>query len=245
LNGLLSADILSRLIGVIDLLDGRAVHAIAGNRDDYRPLEWCGGKPLALNDFYRDLGTTGLYVADLNALTGSLIQSESISAICASATSDEVLLDVGWTGGEEQQSAAVVAQLAGNHPNTKWIAATESAESIDAVGKLAQLVSADRVLIGLDYRQEELIAGDGNEASWIARASELRCAGVVILDLATVGTSQGPSTGEICRRIKTQAPDLTIYSGGGVRTADDVQCLVDAGCDRVLVATALQRSVAK
>ena len=58
-----------RVIGVLDLLGGRAVHARAGRRDSYEPVR--GGDGVALARWYmRDVGLTELYAADLDAILG-------------------------------------------------------------------------------------------------------------------------------------------------------------------------------
>src|SRR4051812_34819322 len=56
-----------RVIGVIDLLGGRAVHARGGMRHEYEPI----GEPLDLARMYVDrYGVSELYVADLDAIRG-------------------------------------------------------------------------------------------------------------------------------------------------------------------------------
>jgi phosphoribosylformimino-5-aminoimidazole carboxamide ribotide isomerase len=241
LSDLLSAETIHRLIGVIDLLQGRAVHAVAGDRDHYRPVEFCDGDPRTLGDHYARLGVSRLYIADLDAITGGPIQVESIDRICRTAVAGETLVDIGWTGDEDDGKDREVAKLSAKYPHMLWIAATESARWVAALEKLAGSVGPARALIGLDYRGGELIAEDGDERSWIEHAVQLQCGGAVILDLASVGTSRGPSTLEICRRVRRLGPTLPLYSGGGIRSADDVRLLTEAGCDRCLVATALHQ----
>ncbi|OUT56475.1 MAG: hypothetical protein CBB71_17900 [Rhodopirellula sp. TMED11] len=78
-------------IGVIDLQAGKAVHGIAGNRDQYRNVKQfdgaktqdhaINGQATALIDCYWREGLRQFYVADLDALQGSPIQRTSIEAI--------------------------------------------------------------------------------------------------------------------------------------------------------------------
>lgn len=75
------------LIGVIDLRGGRAVHAIAGRRDEYRTIDraWCTqGNPVDLASSYfksRSLATAGgLYIADLDAILEDALALENVSA---------------------------------------------------------------------------------------------------------------------------------------------------------------------
>lgn len=63
-----------RVIGVLDLLGGRAVHARAGRRERYAPVRESAGVPieagdaLALAHTYKSLGIDELYAADLDAI---------------------------------------------------------------------------------------------------------------------------------------------------------------------------------
>lgn len=230
--------IADRIIGVIDLKAGRAVHAIAGRRDQYAPLAYCDGDPVSLALHYRSVGVSRLYLADLDAITGNAIQCDSIRDVCAQSGAAEILLDIGWHG-DATDRINYVATIANSFHNVFWIVATESAQSTDAFGKLAQLVTAERVFLGLDYQGGQPLGKVIDETSLIEQVAKANGGGVVILDLASVGMSHGPVTGAICSRVKNVAPKLAIYSGGGIRTIADAQALFDAGCDRCLVATAL------
>lgn len=239
MSDLLSAATLPRLIGVIDLLHGRAVHAVAGRRDRYQPVISCAGNPLTLRDDYSRLGVSQLYIADLDAIAGGPPQFDLIDQLCGASAAAETLIDIGWTGDRSLPWRDDLKRLAVEHPHSLWIAATESASSGEAIDEFAALVGPQRTLLGLDYRRGELIANEGDESNWIDRAMRLGLGGAVVLDLSSVGTSRGPATIEICGRIRGRQPGLPIFSGGGIRSAGDVRMLIEAGCDRCLVATAL------
>ena len=227
-----------RLVGVIDLIDGRAVHAIAGSRKSYRDVSFCGGDPLVLAKHYAALGLTSLYVADLDSICGKAIQAETIGSLLGVGLA-RTLIDVGWRGDETISKRHQISNLALQSPAASWIVASESGGSVDALSAIVDCVSAASVLVGLDYREGSLLSCGPSEMDWITAAIEARCAGAVILDLAAVGVGGGPVTAENCRRIQAAAPELKLFSGGGVRDREDAQALVDAGCDGVLVATAL------
>jgi uncharacterized protein related to proFAR isomerase len=68
-----------RLIGVLDLLAGRAVHARAGRRTRYAPVQAVAGSSIEAGDalalaraYMERLGLTELYAADLDAILGGL-----------------------------------------------------------------------------------------------------------------------------------------------------------------------------
>ena len=67
-----------RVIGVVDLLAGRAVHARAGRRESYRPVTAVAGSPIEAGDalglaraYIDRLGLTEMYAADLDAIMGT------------------------------------------------------------------------------------------------------------------------------------------------------------------------------
>ena len=239
---LLSASAAARLVGVIDLKDHQAVHAVAGNRDQYQPVRFCDGDPQRLAEHYLRIGLREFYVADLNAIGGSAIAVDAIDRICSRVGEARVLVDIGWSGGPATDQACRtrgdVAELSEKFPMTQWIAATEAMQSRLALGELAQLIPNDRLLIGLDFKGD-VLSGRHRVADWIDEGLQLGIAGAVILDLGGIGTESGPTTRPQCKTVHDLAPHWTIYSGGGIRDAQDVDSLIAVGCNRCLVATAI------
>lgn len=233
-----TADDLAAVVGVIDLQSGVAVHAVAGQRARYAPVHIGDGNPLRLVEHYVSLGVTSLYVADLSAIEKQQPCFEQVEQIAASV-GGSVWLDFGWTGEESERTLRWIARLTQTYPALQFIAATESARGLETPGELAALVGPDRTWLGMDYRNGELLGVQSDEQRWLDEARVRRFAGVVPLDLAAVGTGSGPATELICRRIRVATPQLRMVSGGGVATAADARRLREAGCERVLVASAL------
>jgi phosphoribosylformimino-5-aminoimidazole carboxamide ribotide isomerase len=72
-------------------------------------------------------------------------------------------------------------------------------------------------------------------------AAHVAAAGIralIVLDLARVGAGSGLDAG-LLSRIRAAAPGLSLLAGGGIAGADDLRTAEDAGCDGVLVASAL------
>jgi phosphoribosylformimino-5-aminoimidazole carboxamide ribotide isomerase len=61
---------------------------------------------------------------------------------------------------------------------------------------------------------------------------------LLVLDLARVGTGAGVDL-ELVGRVRRALPDVELLVGGGVAGPPDLARLAAAGCDAVLVATAL------
>jgi phosphoribosylformimino-5-aminoimidazole carboxamide ribotide isomerase len=109
---------------------------------------------------------------------------------------------------------------------------------LDAIGSRAGAV------FSLDLRNAlpltNSAAWHGMDAAGIAQvAVDCGFQRMIVLDLAAVGTGQGPATGPICRHLRASHPQLEIISGGGIRDLEDVRQLARDGCDTVMVSSAL------
>ncbi len=245
MNALLNADALAnadyadRIVGVIDLCGGQAVHAIAGARSNYHHVAFCGGDPVALAAHYQTLGLSALYIADLDSIQNRELQAATIESLCHAACGREVVIDVGWTGNPSERKVRAIMSCAERFPNVRWVAATESLGGTKSLSEFADLLGSENVILGLDFRAGELITPDIALESWVARAVKLEIGGILVLDLASVGTRGGVATIETCRHVRELAPGQTLLSGGGIRSIEDMESLFEAGCDRCLVATAL------
>jgi phosphoribosylformimino-5-aminoimidazole carboxamide ribotide isomerase len=207
-----------RVVGVIDLKDGTAVHAVRGERERYRPL----GDPLSLARRY---GLDELYVADLDAITGGGVQTAVIAALAREA---RVMVDAGVS---EPERARELLDL-GVH---RVVVGTETLTDAEAL-------LPDAVL-SVDLRDGRTLSRDPRLAGLPALDTVARLTGpreVIVLDLARVGTGAGPDVATIAE-IHAAYPDLVLLAGGGVRDADDLRALDDAGAAGALVATALHR----
>jgi phosphoribosylformimino-5-aminoimidazole carboxamide ribotide isomerase len=237
-----------RVIGVVDLRDGRAVRARAGQRDRYQPI----GDAVDLARRYVDhYELTELYLADLDAIEA------------ATAARPFQGRDQPRNGGHERPALYVIRQIAGigvplwldagvssldrarqalDLGATHIVVGLETLESFDALRTICDGIGGDRVAFSLDLRGGEPIAGHDipREAPerLAARAAHAGAGSVIVIDLARVGTGVGLDV-ELLARVREAAPGLTLLAGGGVRGAEDLEKLAGAGCDGALVATAL------
>lgn len=207
-------------MGVIDLKDGTAVHAVRGERERYRPI----GDPLALA---RRFGLEELYVADLDAIAGGGVQSKTIASLARTA---RVMVDAGV---REPERAQALLDL-GVH---RVIVGTETLTDAGALDDLPDAV------LSVDLRDGRTLSRDPRLAGLpaldaVTLLNPLR--EVIVLDLARVGTSAGPDVALIAE-LHAAFPDLVLLAGGGVRDAADLRALADAGAAGALVATALHR----
>ena len=239
-----------RVIGVVDLLDGRAVHARAGRRDEYAPVEMAAGAaipagdPLALARRYvTHLGVPELYVADLDAILDPTSGQTPNGGLIASLASIGVplWLDAAvWSVEHAQHALALGA--------ARVVVGLETLPSCDVLDDICAGVGGDRVAFSLDLRDGKPVrdergasraSGPDESAPQLASRAAVAGAGaVIVIDLARVGMGRGPDF-ELITRIRAAVPDLILLAGGGVRGPGDLARLAAGGCDGVLVATAL------
>ena len=221
-----------RVVPVIDLKGGTAVHAIRGERERYRPV----GDALSLARTFRDaLGLDELYVADLDAIGGNGEQHAIIAALAREA---RVMVDAGVS---EPDRARALLDL-GAH---RVVVGTETLTGADALDRL--LVEPAEVVVSVDLRDGRALSRDPRLAGLpaldaVARLHRAGLREVIVLDLARVGSGMGPDI-RLIAELHAAFPGLALLAGGGVRDADDLRALADAGAAGALVATALHRGV--
>jgi len=241
-----------RIIGVVDLVDGQAVHARAGMRGSYAPVPQAGGAAIdgdatALARVYvEQLGVSELYVADLDAITKEAPAHAVIHALASLGA--PLWLDAGVSSVQLAHDARAAGA-------TFVIVGLETLASFDALDDICAAVGGSRVAFSLDVRDGKPItlaaalsprqgvpyhAAQQMPVEDIARrAADAGIAALAVIDLVRVGMGGGPAL-ETIERVRTAAPDLILVAGGGVRGPDDLARLADSGCDGALVATALQ-----
>jgi HisA/HisF family protein len=233
-----------RVIGVVDLLAGRAVHARAGRRESYSPVQTIAGCPIEPGDaralartYAERLGLAELYVADLDAILGGAPQDSLVAAVAEVAP---MWLDAGVSSADGAQHALGLGAA-------RVVVGLETLPSYDALRRICAVVGGDRVAFSLDLREGEPVVATGAHGGVppgepahkvAARAAAAGAGSVIVIDLARVGTGRGLDL-DLIARVRDAVPGGTLLAGGGVRGREDLARLADAGCDGALVATAL------
>jgi len=230
-----------RVIGVLDLRKGLAVHARAGERERYAPVASVAGERIepgdarALARIYRDrFDLSELYAADLDAIEGRAPQDRLVSSL---ATLAGLWLDAGVSSADRARHTLTLG-------TAHVIVGLETLQSWDALDEICASVRGGHVAFSLDLRDGTLLGNDdvtcrGSVDAVAARAAGAGVASIIVIDLARVGTGGGIDS-RLVARVRGSAPRATLLAGGGVRGLDDLLRLADAGCDGALVATALQ-----
>jgi phosphoribosylformimino-5-aminoimidazole carboxamide ribotide isomerase len=230
-----------RILGVVDLAGGLAVRARAGLRERYMPIEAVAGTPIgrgdavALATVYRDrFGIDELYAADLDAIMGRPPQRALTTALAAVAP---LWLDAGIASADAA-TEALDAGAAGA------IVGLETLPSFDTLAGISAAVGAARTAFSLDLRDGRLLHQPGvlssaaHPESVAVQAAEAGVTTIVVIDLARVGTASGPEIG-LVQRLRNAVPHVSLIAGGGIRGPEDLSRLSAAGCDGVLIASAI------
>ena len=229
-----------RVIPVLDLAGGRAVHASGGRREAYPPVAsrlapTTAGDAIALVRAYVEtLGASHIYAADLDAIASRPPQHALMRDIASLGA--QLWVDAGITAPEDARRAMDAGAA-------RVIVGLETLPSFDALAAVARTVGDARTVFSLDLRHGAPIvrAGSGlggSPLTVVERAVHAGARTVIVLDLARVGSSAGVDLALI-DALRRAAPDLALVAGGGVRGIEDLRQLADAGCDAALVATAL------
>ena len=241
-----------RVIGVIDLAGGKAVHARRGDRARYAPVGVVAdgaidGDPIALARTYVDrLGLAELYAADLDAIV-TAPTSQQLSGATATRSAHETVvaslaavaplwLDAGISSPARARQALSLGA-------TRAVIGLETLESFDALSAICACAGTARVAFSLDLRggvpvAPRLNVPSGEPADLAARAVAAGVSALIVLDLARVGVATGPDI-ELIAQLRASAPATTLIVGGGIRGLQDLFRLAEAGCNGALVATAL------
>ena len=231
-----------RVIPVLDLAHGAAVHARAGERSRYQPVRSALaprslGDPKALLVGYRErLGAGECYVADLDAIQGEPPQHALVGELAA--VGGRLLVDGGIT--DAAGALSLLERGAG-----RVVVGLETLRGVRDLAAVIAAAGAGRVVFSLDLRHgrpvvhpdlQALAASDAE--SLATRALDAGVTAILLLDLGRVGTGGGVDL-RLVAAMRRVIGSGELLAGGGVRTRRDLERMRDAGCDGALVASAL------
>jgi phosphoribosylformimino-5-aminoimidazole carboxamide ribotide isomerase len=121
--------------------------------------------------------------------------------------------------------------------------------TVDEFQRLGELIAGGITpIFSLDKKGDVIITRPGELTAatpleLVQHAYRQGVKDLIVLDLAAVGTKRGFSDDDplqiLFQEIREELNDLTLISGGGVHSPADARRLLDAGCQHVLVATAI------
>lgn len=226
-----------KVIPVIDILNGVAVHAVKGKRSEYRPLQSIladSSDPLKVANTFRTLGFDELYIADLDAIIDCSKDFHSLKRI-ADETGLKLMVDAGVTSIERAKRLL-------ENGAAKLVVGTETLQNMSFVAEAVEAFGSDRVIVSLDLKGDKVLVKMGFDGCMdplclLEEFAEMGVSQVIILDLSRVGSGEGVNVEFLSKVLCDLA--LSVYVGGGVRDVADLAELKKLGVAGALVASAL------
>jgi phosphoribosylformimino-5-aminoimidazole carboxamide ribotide isomerase len=210
-----------QVIPVIDLMDGQAVRAVAGERDRYRPIATPlarSSDPCALAEGYLALHPFDtLYVADLDAILGRGDNFAALRRLARAFPAATVWLDAG--GHQDFQG-----------PNVETVIGSENLSASDPCPDFS---GAARAILSLDFGPSGFLGPAG-----LPTAPHLWPRRLLVMTLARIGGGAGPDWARLAE-VTALAGERQVLAAGGVRDAADLIRLTEMGVAGALVASAL------
>jgi phosphoribosylformimino-5-aminoimidazole carboxamide ribotide isomerase len=226
-----------KIIPVIDVLNGVAVHGVRGERERYQPLKsilFRSADPLDIASTFRSLGFSSLYLADLDAILGKSANF-SIYRQIVTQTNLDLMVDAGIAdiARAEQVLATEVSKI---------VIGSETLDSLDFLGQAVKAFGEDRVVVSIDLKQGKVLSASEAIASMdaVSFAQELGKIGVtqiILLELDRVGTEHGINRAFL--RSVLEKAGVKVLAGGGIRSLQELDELRTLGVSGALVATIL------
>ncbi len=236
-----------RVVPVLDIKNGRAVHARGGDRSLYAPLRspfYPSSDPFAAARAMRDrLGVDELYIADLDAIeSGSRANRSLIQSLVADGF--KLWLDRGIREPNDVDDPILDDLF-------RVIAGAETIQGAETIATLVRRRGEGSVVMSLDLDPQGVRLSrtlrsndfDDSPLAMIETAYQAGCRTFLILDLASVGGESGFRRLELVDELRRRRPGVSIAIGGGIRGIDDLVLAASRGASVALVGTAVHHGL--
>ena len=225
-------------IPAMDLMDG---HCVRLSQGDFSQRKNYASDPVAVAKQFEAAGFRRLHMVDLDGARAGSPKHLDVLEKVASQTS----LVVDFSGGIKTDED--IEQVFG------------AGAAIAAIGSIAvknkplfinwlEKYGADKILLGVDVREEKLaISGwtEQTEIDLFGFLGEMTGAGVrqvFCTDIGKDGLMTGPSV-NLYHKVLQLFPGLELIASGGVRSPEDLTGLEDIGCTGAIVGKAIYEDV--
>jgi phosphoribosylformimino-5-aminoimidazole carboxamide ribotide isomerase len=219
------------VIPALDLKGDAVVHAIAGNRADYRPIVspfGPAGDPFAIaRGLLGQTASASLYVADLDAIAGIGNHFELVRGLSYALPDTSLWIDAGFS---DVGDCAFWLPL-----GATLVIGSESLAGVDDWREIHGAFG-EGVVLSLDFDGAGRKGPDAlfdDPTLWPQR--------VIVMNLGRVGTAEGPDLDGL-RSVVGRANGRAIFAAGGIRDARDLAALADLPAQGAVLATALHRN---
>ncbi|RLG92062.1 MAG: HisA/HisF family protein [Candidatus Hecatellales archaeon] len=227
-----------KIIPVMDVLGGVVVHAVKGERSNYKPLKslLCSNpNPLDVALAFKKLGFKTLYLADLDAIVDNVLDV-SLIKVLGKVGFEELMVDVGVYSYTKPEKIL-------ENGASKIVVGTETLYRLENLKSLLKKINPEKIVVSLDYKNKILTkAGELEGLGLDEAAFRLQNLGVktlMFIDLSKVGSGEGVNLNLVKKILGVL--NIPLIVGGGIRDMGDILSLKRMGVSGVLVATALHK----
>jgi phosphoribosylformimino-5-aminoimidazole carboxamide ribotide isomerase len=226
-----------KVIPVIDVLNGVAVHAVRGRRKEYQPLKsvlCMSADPVEVAKALAGFGFSELYVADLDAIMGGKTNFSFYRQV-ADETGLELMVDAGVA--DISRAEKIVENCV-----SKVVIGTETLLDVNFIREAVEALGKGKVVVSLDIMDGKVLdklnsAGKLQPMDLLRAVQKMGVNQVILLDLSRVGSGEGVNMPLLKEALKYL--NIKVFVGGGIRDLRDLVALKDLGVSGVLLATAL------
>ena len=230
-----------RIIPVIDVLQGKVVHAVKGYREKYLPLKSELFNTLEPTEVAAELkrifGFEELYVADLDGIMKGTPNLDMISSICKIGDL-KVLVDSGVNNSSKANKLLQTGV-------SNIVVGTETLCKIEDLLNIIKLSGDTPVTGSIDIRDgkvlsqcNELVDVSPSKAAKILEDNGVKQ--IILLDISKVGSESGVEVG--LAELILNSINIPLLVGGSVSTIKDIFALREIGVSGVLMATVLHKT---
>ena len=218
-----------QIIPVLDLSNGHVVHAVEGNRQNYRTIEsriCSSAEPFSVIEAYLNLHEfKSIYIADLDALENRGEHFELVHSICKKYPTVSFWLDCGIN---------LISRYIDLHvDNLRLILSSESIPSSCTYISILEKYPRCDFIISLDFKDDKLLGF--NE---LLSKNRQRLDEIIVLNLNCVGSNSGFLFPNFVYKNRINE-NFKLYVGGGIRNIDDLIELRKQDIKGVLIASSL------
>ena len=221
-----------KIIPVLDLYKGFVVHAVKGDRKNYKPIDsrLCNSSdPLQIiKGLLANYNFKCVYIADLDALESQGNNIKTIESIIYSYPKLEIWLDTG---------DKLIQYYLDTHSTdqVRIILSTESIRSLSSYKHYLDSNPNHKFILSIDYISGKILGPDE-----LIQSQSYWPSDVLVLNLDRVGSNKGIQIPEIINS-NTLMKRFNIFYGGGVKNLSDLNDLKSIGVTGALVSTALHK----
>ncbi|MEM3437518.1 MAG: HisA/HisF family protein [Nitrososphaerales archaeon] len=227
-----------RIIPVIDIMRGVAVHAKSGQRQYYQPIksQICkNSNPIDLAlTFKSNFGFKELYIADLDSIMGIGNNIDVLKRIYETSRM-RLMVD---SGINDVKNVGDIFHAGVK----KIIVGTETLTSFEKLKSILEFTGYENVIVSIDIKDGKILS-KSKEISRLSpeklakRLESMNIKELIILDLLRVGRESGVNV-DLIKSISNSV-NIPIITGGGIKDIHDIFLLRDIGVSGVLISTAL------